>query len=84
MNKNANVYLKLQRIISCPSARSFIKYIKKNNIPNFPFTITDIKDMEGLFVTDVGSIKIKTDRYKTNSVESHYTNVPLEIMDRYK
>jgi hypothetical protein len=75
---------KIQNIIGRPSTRRYLVIIDKNKLLNCPITRDDILAAEDIFGSNLGSLKGKTARAKTEHVRSTHINIPLPIMERYR
>ena len=75
---------KLQKTIGRPTTKTLIRIIKNKEIPNCPVTVEDIIAAEDIFGPDVGALKGKTTRHRSEQVRNHTYNIPIPIMDRYR
>ena len=80
----AELARKIQKIIGRPSTRTFLSIVDNNLLPNCPVTRDDIIAAERIFGTEVGSLKGKTVRKASASVEATQMAVPDSIMSRYQ
>ena len=80
----AELARKIQTIIGRPSTKTFLSIIDKNLLPNCPVTRNDIIAAERIFGPDLGSLKGKTVRRTSPSVQTEHTHVPENIMSRYR
>ena len=64
--------VKSTRSIQCrirrPKTQDFIKYVARNQIPNCPITVQDIKNAEFIWGPDHGSLSGKTVSQKSHAV----------------
>ena len=81
---NARKARNLQRIIGRPSTKDFLRYVKNNLIPNCPVTTQDILTAEAIWGPDIGSLKGKTVRRKPMPIRITGTDIPLQIMQKYR
>jgi transposase InsO family protein len=63
---------KIQRTIGRPSTKQYISIVERNLLPNCPVTRDDIIAAEKIFGPDVGSLKGKTVRKTSDTVEPAY------------
>jgi len=74
----------LQIKIGRPSTKQFLKIIDRNLLKNCPVSRADVLAAEDIFGPDVGSLKGKTVRRKPHRVRPVFSNLPTEVMARYK
>jgi len=74
----------IQKMVGRPTSKEFMQIVEKNLIPNCPVTREDIMNAEKIFGPDVGSLKGKTVRRRTDHVEMAATPVPSTIMSQYR
>ena len=73
----ATLARKLQRAIGRPSLKKYIDIVERNLLPNCPVTKQDIITAENIFGPDLGILKGKTVRKKTEQVRiSHTAPIP--------
>jgi hypothetical protein len=75
---------KIQKIIGRPSTKTFLSIVEKNLLPNCPVTRDDIIAAERILGPEVGSLKGKTVRKASTTVEAVTLDVPMSIMSRYQ
>jgi hypothetical protein len=76
---------KIQKTIGQPRARSFIKIVENNLLPNCPsVTRCNILIAEAIFGPDIGSLKGKTVRRGAERVDIGIVNIPASIMSHYR
>jgi hypothetical protein len=74
---------RLQRIIGCPSTRTFLWIVNDNLLPNCPITRKDILAVEHIFGPDVGSLKGKTVRRGAPHVDICTFDIPASLISQY-
>ena len=74
---------KIQRTIGRPSTKQYISIVERNLLPNCPVTRDDIIAAEKIFGPDVGSLKGKTVRKTSDTVEPAYVPIPATLMSQY-
>ena len=75
----ATLARKLQRAIGRPSLQKYIDIVERNLLPNCPVTRQDIITAENIFGPDLGILKGKTVRKKTEQVRIKHTGSVPEI-----
>ena len=75
----ATLARKLQRAIRRPSLQKYIDIVERNLLPNCPVTKQVIVTAENIFGPDLGILKGKTDRKKTEQVRISHTAPLPEI-----
>ena len=66
------------------SAAYFERMVRCNMLIFFLISVTDIKNAHTIFGPDIGSLRGKTVRKKTETVISDYVAIPKQIKERTK
>jgi len=75
---------RLQNIIGRPSTRDFSKIVEGNMLRNCPVTKADILAAEDIFGPNLGSLKGKTGRTKSDHVPSLVADLPYNIIKTHR
>ena len=71
-------------MVGHPSAADFERMVRGNMLRKFPITDSVIKNVHTIFGPDVGSLRRKTVRKKTETVTSKYVAIPEQIKEKMK
>jgi hypothetical protein len=69
--------------LGTPSLRDFKMIITSNQIRNLPINIEDVTIAEKVFGPDIGSLKGKPTRQKSDPVVSDYIEIPEELITNH-
>ena len=75
---------KIQNLIVQSSTRDFLRIVKHKQLPNWPITHADILNSEYIWGTNLGSPKGDTTRWKREHFVMPHTDIPQEIMQKYR
>ena len=71
-------------MVGRPSAADFERMVRGNMLKKIPISVTDIKNGHIIFGPNIGSLRGKTVRKKTETVMTDYVEIPKQIKDKMK
>ena len=80
----AKIARKLQRTIGRPSYKYYHTIVNNKRLKNCPLMMEDAKSAEHIFGPETGCLTGKTVKKTGIAVRTNLTNLPFEILERYR
>ena len=80
----AKIDRKLQRTIGRPSYKDYQTIVNNKRLKNCPLMVEDVKAAEHIFGPETGCLTGKTVKRTGIAVRTNLTNLPFEILERYR